>query len=84
MHAVIIPPSISVRRDDTYGRLDKLVGGYVLPFSFHQGTLTHTNFDEGIAVFLALTQGHLQSHILCMHLSCASFLYSTTILWVNI
>ena len=67
-----------MRRDETYGRLDKMMDSYLISVHFCPAFIPHVDLiGASLCNFLALTQGHLQYHILCMHLSPASFLYST-------
>ena len=60
MHAVIVPSGIAVRRDETYGRLDKMMGGYLIPVHFCPASIPHVVFNGCITVQLScLDQGTL-------------------------
>ena len=50
MYAVIVPSCIAMRRDETYGRLDKMMSGYLIPVHFCPASIPHVDFDGCITV----------------------------------
>ena len=50
MHAVIFPSGIAVRRDDTYGRLDKMMGGYFILFHICPASIPFVDFNGCITM----------------------------------
>ena len=50
MHAVIVPSGITVGRDETYGRLDKMIGGYLILVHFYPASIPHVDFDGCITM----------------------------------
>ena len=50
MHTVVVSSGIAVGRDQTYGRLDKLVDDNLLSVHFCPATIPHVDFDGCISI----------------------------------
>ena len=50
MHTVVVSSGIAMGRDQTYGRLDKMMGDNLLPVHLCSATIPHVDFDGCISI----------------------------------